>query len=76
MKFIHISKARSLLDMRRPVDLSVWKADGSIVELKNCVSLRYSFYGGWRNIKILSSGQIRRVRDVCIFRINGMEVFI
>lgn len=76
MKFIHISKARSLLDMRRPVDLSVWKADGSIVELKNCVSLRYSFYGGWRNIKILSSGQIRRVRDICIFRINGMEVFI
>lgn len=76
MKFIHISKARTLLDMRRPVDLSVWKADGSIVELKNCVSLRYSFYGGWRNIKILSSGQIRRVRDVCIFRINGMEVFI
>lgn len=76
MKFIHISNARRILDARQPVDISIWKADGSIIELKNCVSLRYSYYGGWRNMKLLSSGQIRRVRDVCIFRINGMEVYI
>ena len=26
-------------------------------------------------MKLLTSRQIRQVRDVCIFRINGMEVF-
>lgn len=44
--------------------------------LNKCVSLRYDFYTGVRNIKVLSSGQIRKIRDVCIFEINGMKVFI
>lgn len=73
---IHISTARQMLNSGDPVDISVWKTDGSILELKNCISLRYNFYGGWRNIKILASGQCRRVRDVCIFRVNDLEVFL
>ena len=40
-----------------------------------CISLRYSFYGGWRNVKILSSGECRKIRDCCIFRVNDLEVF-
>ena len=28
-----------------------------------------------RHMKLLTSRQIRQVRDVCFFRINGMEVF-
>ncbi len=73
---VHISTARMMLNSGDPVDISVWKADGSILELRNVISLRYSFYGGWRNVKILSSGQCRRIRDCCIFRINGLEVFL
>ncbi len=34
------------------------------------------FRSGTRRIKLLSSGQIRQVRDVCIFQINGMEVIL
>ena len=52
------------------------KSDGSILELRNCISLRYSFYGGWRNVKILSSGECRKIRDCCIFRVNDCEVFL
>ena len=37
---------------------------------------RYDFYKGVRRMKLLTSRQIRQVRDVCIFRINGMEVFL
>ena len=59
-----------------PVDISIWKSDGSILELRNVISLRYSFYGGWRNITILASGECRRVRDCCIFRDNDCEVFL
>lgn len=65
-----------MLNRREPVTLHVWKRDGSIMVLENVVSLRYFVYGGYRNVKILASGQRRRIRDVCIFRINGMEVFL
>ncbi len=35
-----------MLNSGDPVDISVWKSDGTILELKNCISLRYNFYGG------------------------------
>lgn len=73
---VHISTARQILNAHDPVDIRFWKSDGSIVEMRNCVSLRYDFYSGCRNMKVLSSGQIRKVRDVCIFEINGCEVFL
>ena len=73
---VHITTARQMLNSGDPVDISVWKSDGSILELHNVISLRYSFYGGWRNIKLLQSGQMRKIRDCCIFRINGLEVFL
>lgn len=59
-----------------PVDIVCWKKDGSILHLPNVISLRYDFYGGWRNVKLLSSGEKRRIRDVCIFMVNGCEVFL
>lgn len=65
-----------MLNSRDPVDLLCWKKDGSILHLKNVVSLKYDFYGGWRNVKILGSGEIRKIRDCCIFMINGCEVFM
>ena len=52
------------------------KSDGSILELRNVISLRYSFYGGWRNVKTFSSGECPKIRDCCIFRVNGLEVFL
>ena len=73
---IHISTARTMLNSGDPVDISVWKSDGSILELRNVISLRYSFYGGWRDVKILSSGECRKIRDCCIFRVNDLEVFL
>ena len=35
-----------MLNSGDPVDISVWKSDGSIIHLQNCISLRYNFYGG------------------------------
>ena len=73
---IHISTARHILNSGDPVDISVWKSDGSIVHYKNCISCRYDFYGGWRNIKLLSSGEFRRIREVLIFSVNSLEVYL
>ncbi len=76
MNAVHISTARTMLNSGDPVDLLCWKSDGSILELKNVISLRYSFYGGWRNVKILASGECRKIRDCCIFEVNGLTCFL
>ena len=65
-----------MLNSGDPVDISAWKSDGSILELRNCISLRYSFYGGWRNVKILSAGECRKICDCYIFKFNKLEVFL
>jgi len=68
--------------MQRPdaVDLVVWrssgKSAGELLHYDNCISLKYDFYSGTRTIKLLTSNEIRKVRDVCISRINGLEVFL
>jgi hypothetical protein len=76
MNSVHISTARHILNSGDPVDLLVWRSDGSIIAYNNCISLRYSYYGGWRNVKMLTSGECRKVRDVCIFSINSQEIFL
>jgi len=73
---IHISTARLLLNAGDPCDICIWTKSGEIQRYRNCISLRYDFYNGTRNIKLLNSGQIRKVRDVCIFQVNGQEVFL
>lgn len=72
-KFLTTLSNRHVADL---VDISVWKTDGSILDLRNIISLRYSFYGGWYNVKLLTSGECRRVRYCCIFRHNDLEVFL
>ena len=76
MNSIHISTAQAMMMRPDAVDLEVWKSDGSILQLKNCISLKYNFYAGTRTIKLHTSNQIRTIRDCCIFRINGLEVFM
>lgn len=46
------------------------------MELRNAVPLRYNFYEGTQQFKILQSRQIRTIRICLIFEINGMEVFL
>lgn len=49
-----------MLNSGDPVDISVWKSDGSILELRNCISLRYNFYGGWRNVKCFPPANVAK----------------
>lgn len=75
MNAVHLSTARAMLNSGDPVDLTFLAADGRVLSHR-VISLRYDFYGGWRNVKVLSSGECRRVRDVCILAVNGLEVFL
>ena len=76
MTSIHISTARKMLQAPEPVNIKCWKKDGSIMELNDAVPLRYSFYEGTQQFKLLQSRQIRTIRICLIFEINGMEVFL
>lgn len=73
---IHITTLRKMLKAVDPVDLKLWTKSGEIQKWRNCIPLRYNFYKGTRQMKLLDSRQIRQVRDVCIFEINGLEVFL
>lgn len=76
MNSVHISEARCMLDRGQPVSLDVVKKDGSVMHLNNCVSLRYDYNNGTRNVKLMDSRQIRLIRDNLIIAINDIEVYI
>ena len=76
MNTIHISTLRKLLQSPEPLDLTLWTRSGEIQHWRRCISLRYDFYKGTRRMKLLDSNEIRQLRDVCIFEVNGMEVFL
>ena len=76
MNAIHISTAQAMMLRPDPVDLVVFKSDGSLLHYPSVISLKFDFYKGTRTIKFLRSNEIRTVRDVCISKINGLEVFL
>ena len=76
MQTIHISTAKRILQAPEPVSLRCWAKDGRILELNNAIPLRYKFYEGTQQFKILASRQIRTIRLACIFELNGMTVFL
>ena len=72
---IHMSQARKMLDSGQPVSLTVVRLkNGALIRYENCVSLRYDYYKGTRTIKLLKSGQMRTIHDVCIIGIDDYEV--
>lgn len=72
---IHISTLRKILDSPEPSEIRLWTRSGEIQQWTRCISLKYDFYKGTRQMKLLDSNQIRQLRDVCIFEINGIEVY-
>lgn len=76
MQAIHISTARKILQAPEPVDLKCWTKDGRILHLQNVVPLRYNFYEGTQQFKLLNSREIRCVRINLIFELNGIPCFL
>ena len=73
---IHITTLKRMLQSPDPVDIKLWTRSGEIQCWLRCISLRYDFYKGTRRMKLLESNEIRLLRDVCVFEINGLEVFV
>ncbi len=76
MASYHISTVRRLLQSPEPVDIKCWTKSGAIMFLKDAIPLRYNFYEGTQQFKIVASREIRSVRIALIFELNGVEVFL
>ena len=75
-KPIHISTMADMLMKPDPVDLVVMTKDGRVLNINNCIGLKFDKYKGTRRVKQLDSGQIRTIRDILILKINGCEVML
>lgn len=78
MDAIHISTARRIME-ENEFSVSFLTAAGEIRHIDRAVSLRYDYLSGTRNIKCLFDDRppnIRRIRDVFIYEINDIEVYI
>lgn len=76
-KAIHMNDAIRLLETGRPVDLKVWKlSDGNIIEYRSVVCVGGHWRRGTHRIRILRSGLIREFRDITLFEINNMSIYL
>ena len=57
-----------------PVDIKLWTKSGEIQCWRNCIPLRYNFYQGTQQFKLLDSHQIRQARICSIIEVNGFSV--
>lgn len=69
-----ISTARKILNKRSPVDLVVFKSDGSLLQYNNASQISVNFRGGYRRFRLNDSGQVRTVSDPMIWSVNGETV--
>lgn len=71
--------ARKILNSGKSVDLRVLTSKGELREYKQCHSLEWGekqFRGGYRNIKMDASGQIRKIKDILIVGLDDFEVYL
>lgn len=74
---IHLNDARKILDSGQPCNLRVWKlSTGDILVYKGVRCVGSYFRGGIHRILLPNSTLLREFRDVTLFEINGMKVFL
>lgn len=76
MNSVHISTVRKIFMAPEPVSLRCWTKSGGILVFTDAIPLKYNFYEGTQQFKILASREIRTVRVNLIFELNGMSVFL
>lgn len=77
LKAIHKRDALRLLEDRQPHDLRVWKlSTGDILVYKGAVWVGGHIRGGTHRIRLPLSNVIREFRDITLFEIDGLSVYL
>lgn len=74
---IHRNDAMRLIETGEPVTIRSWKlSTGDIITLRDAICVGSHWRGGTHLFRIPMSSAIRRLRDVSIFEINGMTIYM
>lgn len=82
-KAIHKKDALELLADGQAHKLRLWKlgrscADGGgdILTYKDAVNINRHVRGGTHTVKLAASGAIRTFRDICLFEIDDLHIYL
>lgn len=73
---LNIETARTIIESKEPFDVSFWTKDGEIIHARNVVCTSTNFQKNSVNLKFIDSGEIRKIKALLIFNINGEEIFL
>ena len=74
---LHRRDAIRLLEDGQPHDLRVWKiSTGDILHYKGAVCCGAHQRGGTHRIRLPLSGVIREFRDITMFEIDGLSIYL
>lgn len=74
---LHRRDALRLLEDGQPHDLRVWKlSTGDILLYKRAVCCGSHLRGGTHRIRLPLSGLVREFRDITLFEIDGLKVYL
>lgn len=77
MKVIHKNDAIRLLESGKPCNLRLWKmSTGDILEYRNAICIGSHWRGGTHRVRLPMSGVIREFRDISLFEINNMTIYL
>lgn len=73
---IHINDAIRLLENGSSHELMLWKiSTGDILTYREAVCIGRHTRGGTHRVRLSVSGEIRKFRDVCLFAIDGADIY-
>ena len=77
MKSIHKRDAMRLLEDSQPHTIKVWKlSKGDILTYKDCICHSADRRRGTHKIRVPLSGVLREFRDITLFEIDGLSVYL
>ncbi len=73
---IHVSKISEIAKMKEVISIKWVSTEGEIISCDKCVITSFFGNGQTFNVKILSSGEFRKVNRYSVIEFNGEEVIL
>ena len=73
---LHLAQARKIIESGETIEISFWKKNGEIVHSEKVVCTSSYFHGNTFNLKFIESEEIRKIKALLIFNVNGEEVYL
>lgn len=76
VRAIHLNEALQLLADRQPHTLSLWKlSTGDLLRYEGVTMIGAHRRQGLTRVKFPQSGEVRALRDISLYEIDGLQVY-